>query len=281
MNADLTSAGFMRVFDFNSAIVRTPGHSVVNGLRANPGPAPIFDAVVAEHATYIAALRAAGVQVTVLEPLEQFPDSIFVEDPALVFSQAAVLLRPGAQSRMAEAQQLSATLAARFPEVLRLSEGYADGGDILVTPGRVLIGLSARTNGSGAAALQSLLGSLGLTSQVVSIPRGTLHLKTDCALIDEETVIATPELANSGVLEGFRILVVPTKERHATNALRVNDVVFVRAGCPRTEELLHGHGLTVAALPVFEIAKIDAGLSCMSLRWFDPESAVAAPAPAL
>jgi dimethylargininase len=259
----------MRVFQFNSAIVRTPGKSVVNGLRANAGPAPRFEGVLAEHLSYVAALRAAGVRVTVLDAVEHFPDSIFVEDPALVFSQAAVLLRPGAPSRMAEAQELSATLAARFPEVLQLSDGYADGGDILVTPGRVLIGLSARTNDAGAAQLQKLLGSIGLASVVVRVPRGTLHLKSDCSLIDEETVLATAELAKSGLLEGLRVLVAPEEERSATNALRVNDVLFIKAGCPRTQHLLAAHGLKVLPLPVSEIARIDAGLSCMSLRWFD------------
>jgi dimethylargininase len=226
--------------------------------------------VQAEHQAYIAALRAAGVQVTVLDALEQFPDSIFVEDPALVFSQAAILLRPGAASRMAEAQELSATLAARFPEVLQLGDGFADGGDILVTPRRVLIGLSARTNEAGAADLQKLLSSIGLVSQVTRVPPGTLHLKTDCSLIDEETVLATEALAESAVLDGFRILVVPNEERSATNALRINEVVFIRAGCPRTLDLLQNHGLKVLPLPVSEIARIDAGLSCMSLRWFDP-----------
>ena len=260
----------MRVFDFNSAIVRTPGKSVVNGLRANPGPAPVFETVLAEHQAYVAALRAAGVKVTVLPALEQFPDSIFVEDPALVFTQAAVLLRPGAPSRMAEAQELAGTLAARFPSVLQLADGFADGGDILVTPGRVLIGLSARTNEAGAAALLGLLESIGLAGKVVQVPRGTLHLKTDCSLIDEETILATGELAGSGLFEGFRVLIAPGDERHATNALRINDVVFIRAGCPRTLEMLMKHGLKVIPLPVSEIAKIDAGLSCMSLRWFDP-----------
>jgi len=259
----------MRVFDFNSAIVRTPGKSVVNGLRTVSGPAPVFETVLAEHHSYIAALRAAGVQVTVLDALEEFPDSIFVEDPALVFSRAALLLRPGAPSRMAEAQELASTLAARFPEVLHLGDGFADGGDVLVTPNRVLIGLSARTNEAGAADLQKLLDSIGLASRVVQVPRGTLHLKSDCSVIDEETVLATEGLANSGVLEGFRILVVPEEERSATNALRVNDVVFIRAGCPRTQGMLVTHGLKVLPLPVSEIGKIDAGLSCMSLRWFD------------
>jgi dimethylargininase len=254
----------MRVFDFNSAIVRAPGSSVVNGLRAESGPA-----LVAERQTYIAALAAAGVDVTVLEALEPYPDSIFVEDPALVFSEPAILLRPGAPSRMTEAQELSATLETRFPRVLRLSDGFADGGDILVAPGRVLIGLSVRTDRRGAAALGELLASIGLQSEIVPVPRGTLHLKSDCSLVDEETVLATEQLAASGVLSGLRILVVPQDERSAANALRINDVVFVRAGCPRTLELLTSRGLNVKPLPVFEISKIDAGLSCMSLRWFD------------
>jgi dimethylargininase len=258
----------MRVFDFNSAIVRTPGRSVVDGLRSGPGPSPAFETIVSEHRAYIAGLESAGVDVTVLDPLESFPDSIFVEDPALVFTQAAILLRPGAPTRAAESAELAAALTSRFPQVLRLTDGYADGGDILVTPGRVLIGLSARTDEQGAAALRTLLSSIGLASAVVRVPRGTLHLKTAAALIDEETILATAELAASEWFAGFRVLVVPHEERAAANALRVNDTVFMRSGCPRTFELLASNGVRVAALPVSEIAKIDAGLSCMSLRWF-------------
>jgi len=262
----------MRVFDFNSALVRLPGKSVVNGLRASPGLAPVFEGVLAEHAAYVEALGRAGIRVTVLDALEQFPDSIFVEDPALVFSEAAVVLRPGAPSRMAEAEELAPALAARFPALLRINAGHVDGGDILVTPRRVFIGLSARTDESGGIELQALLASLGITSQVVRTPRGTLHLKSDCSLIDEETVLATPELAASGLFDGFRILTVPPDERAATNAVRVNDVVLVRAGCPRTADLLTHQGLAVLPLPVTEIARIDAGLSCMSLRWFNPRA---------
>jgi dimethylargininase len=149
-----------------------------------------------------------------------------------------------------------------------LDDGFADGGDILVTPGRVFIGLSARTDQAGAAALKVLLKAIDLAGEIVRVPPGTLHLKTDCALLDEETILAAEGLANSGLFDGYRVLVAPAEERHACNALRVNDVVFVRAGCPRTAEMLERHGLNVIELPVAEIAKLDAGLSCMSLRWF-------------
>jgi dimethylargininase len=113
-----------------------------------------------------------------------------------------------------------------------------------------------------------LLDEIGLKGEVVNVPPGTLHLKTDCALVDEETVLATAALARSGLFEGFRVLVPPDNERHACNALRVNDAVFVRAGCPLTAEMLADHGLNVIPVRVTEIAKLDAGLSCMSLRWF-------------
>ena len=97
---------------------------------------------------------------------------------ALVFSDAAVLLRPGAPSRLGEAEALAPLLAARFPKLLRLGHGHADGGDILVTPTCVFIGLSARTDQAGASQLKSLLGSLGRESRVVNTPRSTLHLKS-------------------------------------------------------------------------------------------------------
>ena len=260
----------MRVFDFNSAIVRLPGSSVVDGLRTGDGPSPVFEGVLAEHAAYVRAMQAAGVRVTVLEALEQFPDSVFVEDPALVFSAAAILLRPGAPSRQGEVTTLAPALGARFSHMLHLTQGHADGGDILVTPWGVLIGLSARTNQSGADELGKLVASIGFDSQVVHTPRGTLHLKSDCALVDEETVLVTENLASSGMFDHCRQLVVPADEPAGANALRVNDRILVRAECPRTADLLASHGLTVVQLPTAQIARIDAGLSCMSLRWFDP-----------
>jgi dimethylargininase len=245
-----------------------PGRSVVDGLRASAGPSPDYAGVVAEHGAYVAALRAAGVTVTELPALEAFPDSVFVEDPALVFTDEAILLNPGAASRQGEVRELSKALAARFSRVLTLPEGHADGGDILVTPDRVLIGLSARTDAKGAAALRRLLSSVGRASEVVRVPAGTLHLKTDCSLLDEETILATEAIASVEWSARFRVLAVPPDERHASNAIRVNEVVLLRAGCPRTHEMLVKRGLTVVALPTDEIAKIDAGLSCMSLRWF-------------
>src|SRR5262245_30392068 len=153
------------VYRFNSAIVRTPSRSVTLGLRAHDRGDPTYVGVQSEHGAYVSAMRDAGVKVTVLPPLEAFPDSIFVEDPALVFTEGAILLRPGATTRIKEAAELEPVLREMFKSVLQLAAtGYADGGDVLVTGERVMIGLSARTNEVGARSLQACLEQIGRKS---------------------------------------------------------------------------------------------------------------------
>ena len=256
-----------RVFDFTHAIVRRPGASVVSGLRAGGGADPALEDVLAEHAGYVAALREAGLVVTELEPLEDYPDAIFVEDPALVFTQGAVVLRPGAPSREAEGQFLRAELAARFPVVLEQCEGHADGGDVLVMPDLAYIGLSARTDRRGAEALITLLDRLGIAAVVADTPAEVLHLKTASSLIDEETVLATRPLAESGIFSGYRVIEVPAGEEGGANVLRLRDRLLVGAGYPRLIELLANCGARVVPMPNAAIAMIDAGFTCMSLRW--------------
>ncbi|HEX4534439.1 MAG TPA: arginine deiminase family protein [Rhizomicrobium sp.] len=258
----------MRVFDFTNAIVREPAASVVNGLREDTSSVPRFEKIVAEHSTYAAALREAGVEIDVLPPLEAFPDSVFVEDPALVLPEGAILLRPGAPSRLGEREHMRAQLTRHFSHISELEEGeYVDGGDVLVTTQTIFIGLSARTNRAGADALIEKLGALGRTARIAETPPGILHFKTASSLLDEATILATEAMAASGVFAGFRILSVPPDEIAAANALRVNDTVFVGAHYPRTADMLAGAGFAVRPLPVSEVAKLDAGLSCMSLRW--------------
>lgn len=255
----------MRVFDFDSAIVCTPAPSVVDGLRADDRGAPSWEGVLAEHRAYVAALETAGVAVEILPPLDAFPDSVFVEDPAFVLPEGAILLKPGAPSRMGEAAEIAPALRRRFDRVLELDEGYADGGDILILPDEILIGLSARTDRAGAERFVALAAQLGRSARIVETPRGTLHFKTASSLIDEQTVIATPALKR--FFAGCNVLVTPEGEEGAANMLRVNDTLLVSAAYPRTLELLAASGFDPVPLDTSEIAKIDAGLSCMSLRW--------------
>jgi len=258
----------MRVFDFDQAIVREPGRSVVDGIRSDVGAEPNFEGIAAEHRAYVAALRAAGLKVEVLPPLERYPDAIFVEDPALVLPEGAVLLRPGAPTRLGERDEMRDTLKKNFQRVLELeNDAHADGGDVLVTPEIIFIGMSARTNRAGAAALRAKLGVLGREARIVETPKSVLHFKTAVSLLDQDTIVATKAMAESDIFKGFKIVLVPDGEEAAANLLRVNDAVLVGEGFPRTIDMLTKAGFDVRALPVFEIGKLDAGLSCMSLRW--------------
>jgi dimethylargininase len=255
-------------FHFSHTIVRAPGKSVVQGLRADLSATPAYTGVVAEHAAYVGALRELGLAVDVLAPLEDYPDSVFVEDPALVFPQGAILLRPGAPSRLGERDDMRHALTRRFERVLELGEGEnADGGDVLVTPDMVFIGLSQRTNAAGAEALRRHLAALGRAARVVATPAGVLHLKSACSLLAEDTVLATPTVAASGIFSGFHLVVTAEGEDDAANALRIGDTVLVNDACPRTIETLRHNGFSVRPLSLRETAKLDAGLSCMSLRW--------------
>jgi dimethylargininase len=255
------------VFEFDRALVRQPGKSVVNGLSTQPGPRPLFAAIASEHEGYLEALRACGLSVETLPPLENYPDSIFVEDPALVFGHAAVVLRPGAQSRLGEVTDMDRVLTHHFGHVLRLSQGFADGGDMLLTPEGVFIGLSKRTDAAGAAELGGLLSELGIRSRIVNTPADTLHLKSDCSLVDDDCVLCTRGLGESGLFDGYRKLIVPEIEKRAANSLRLNDTVLVGEEFPLTINLLRGEGYKVRPVTVGAIGKLDAGLSCMSLRW--------------
>jgi dimethylargininase len=255
------------IFEFDSALVRQPAQSVIHGLTSQTGPRPVFAAIAREHSEYVRALEECGLSVEILPPLEDYPDSIFVEDPALVFGDAAILLRPGAPTRLGEATEMDLALSRRFDRVLRMKDGFADGGDMLLTPECLLIGVSTRTDQAGAAELSGLLQQLGIRSRLVNTPAGTLHLKSDCSLIAPDCIICTASLGASGIFDDYRKRVVPDTEKRAANSLRLNDTILVGEEFPVTIDLLERDGYRVRSLPVTGIGKLDAGLSCMSLRW--------------
>ena len=260
-----------RSYRFTHALCRRPGRSVTDGLRAGGGPDPDPALFEAEHAAYAVALEAAGASVVMLDALEAFPDSVFIEDAALALGGTAILLRPGAPSRAGEPEALAPALKELFAEVLCLPEGgQVDGGDVLLTDETAFVGLSARTDRTGAAALGTLLAPLGYRLRVVETPAGILHFKTDCGLIGSDTVLATARLAASGCLDGLRTILVAEGEEPCANAIRVNDTELLSAGHPLTAAKLHDLGHTVVEIPTTQAARVDGGPSCMSLRFSLP-----------
>lgn len=254
-------------YRFSRAIVREPGAGVSRGLRAVDRGAPELQIFRAEHRAYVRALERAGLKVEVLGALEAYPDSVFIEDDALCLAESIVLLRPGAASRTEEARLLGGTLVDLGLEVIPCeASGYIDGGDVLATDAEFLVGLSGRTDRGGFAWLKSTLEFRGYRVRDVATPNGVLHFKSDCCVLDGETILATHRLASAECFASYRVVTVPRGEEAAANSLRINDTVFVPAGYPATAQLLRSEGYAVGTLAVSQASLLDGGLSCMSLR---------------
>jgi dimethylargininase len=254
---------------FTHAITRRPAASIVRGLRAVDTGTPDLALMQAHHADYIATLRDTGATVIELPPLDAYPDSVFVEDTALCLPQGAVILRPGAPSRLGEAAEMAPHLRALYGQVVAItgSESFIEGGDILVTEREILVGRSARTNAAGIAELTRLVAPWGHTVREVHTPPGVLHFKTDCSLVDVDTVLSTRRLSDSGCFVGHKVIAVAEGEEAAANTIRFNDLILMPAGFPRTRDAIRAAGFAVREIGNSECAKLDGGMSCLSLRF--------------
>jgi dimethylargininase len=166
---------------------------------------------------------------------------------------------------------MAPVLARFYDEVLKIAgPGTIEGGDVLVTETEVLVGRSARTDAAGIAELAGLIGRWGYRVRELQTPPGVLHFKTDCSLLDAETILATPRLAAAGGFRGYRVIHTADGEEAAANSIRFNGAVIAPAGFPGTMERLDKAGYRVVEVGNSECAKLDGGMSCLSLRFSPP-----------
>ncbi len=247
------------------ALVRPPGESF---CRAISSSAAQIDVALArrQHAEYCQALRAAGLSVEVLPADERFPDSCFMQDPAVVIAGRAIIGRPGAESRRGEEAALIAALADRFPLHRIAAPGTLEGGDVLILPDRVVVGRSARTNAAGIAQLAVALSDTGLPVYAAPV-EGYLHLLTAVTRLDDGSLLAVEGWPLPAPLAGLKVLAVPQAEAYAANVLAIGTRVIMPAGYPRVAAMLTAHGFEVLPVPMSEFAKADGGVTCLSLVW--------------
>jgi dimethylargininase len=257
------------------ALVRPPGASFAQAISSSQA---VIDVALAQaqHAEYRQALAEAGVTVEILPPDERYPDSCFMQDPAMVIRGRAIINRPGAASRLGEEEALADLLAARFPTRRIVAPGTLEGGDVLILPDRVVVGRSDRTNRAGIAqlvvaladltGLPKLSGCAGLP--VLEAPvAGYLHLLSAVTHLGNGTLLGVEDFILPPALAGFPVLRVPTDEGYACNALGIGDKVILPAGYPKTAATLKAHGFDVLLVPTTEFAKADGGVTCLALVW--------------
>ena len=253
-------------YNFNNAIIRKPNKSIQNGLSSQ-NLHPQYEIVLEEHYNYIKSIREAGLKINLLESLEEYPDSIFVEDPALAYKSNIIILNPFDPTRNGEKNIIKNEIKHLFNRIFFIEDGFIEGGDILNISNHFIIGLSERTNKLGAENLSNILKNLGATVEICKTPNGILHFKSECSVLDNDTILVSRNMAKLDYLKSnFKLIELPIGEEGAANSLRINDKLILPDGFVQAEEIL-SKNYNIIKIKVNEIAKVDAGLSCMSLRW--------------
>jgi dimethylargininase len=252
---------------FTKAIVRRPGHSIVNGVTSANLGRPEYRKALGQHEKYIEALRVCGLEVTIMDAQEEFPDSTFVEDCAVVTERCAIIGRLGVDSRKGEEISIENVLRRYYTNIVRIQEpGTLEGGDVLRVGDHFYIGITKRTNVEGASQLIRTLADTGYTGSTISVKRA-LHLKTGAAYLGDDNLVLAGEFIGHPAFADFEQLVIDADEGYAANCVRANDYVLAPAGYKKSKTAITEAGYEIIEIDLSEFRKIDGGISCLSLRY--------------
>ena len=217
-----------------------------------------------QHDEYVSQLEQGGLTVRRLEINQDYPDSVFVEDTAVVVDETAVMTPMGAESRRGEVEAMAEVLAEYRPVVRIRPPAKLEGGDVLRVGRRVFVGQGSRTDRAGFQALAEALGPHGYEVTPVTLYR-ILHLKSAVTALDDETLIVSRDAIDIAPLAGFRLIDVPADEPDAANVLRLPRGLCLHAGFRRTIDLLDGLGYALFPVDISELIKAESGVTCSSI----------------
>lgn len=257
---------------FTKAIVRTPSHSMGQGLTEAGLGCPDIDLTLVQHRNYVDYFKQAGIKVTELSPVDEYPDSVFVEDTAVMIpfegGTAAFLTCPGAESRRGEVEIISSAISELTEEVIRMEDGgLMEGGDVLLMGRSFYVGIDTRTNRSGYEQFAKTAERFGCKAVPVPFDRGMPHLKTELSALDPETLIMSKRFSERDEFRKFKKITVPEGDEYSANCLFLGNKLLAPAGFPATAELLEKNGFNPDYIDMSEFRKMDGGLTCLSLRW--------------
>jgi dimethylargininase len=217
-----------------------------------------------QHRKYNEALEKLGARIILLPEEPELPDSMFVEDPAIVLDELAVICALGTETRRKETASL-ATALEKFRMLKRIKlPGTLEGGDVLRIGKKVFVGLTQRSNAEGIRQLAVILGMYGYDVTAVPVT-GCLHLKSAVTLLGGNTLLGNREWFHWKRMEGFDWVDVDPGEPHAGNALAIGETVVFPASFPRTLQKIVAQGFRVEPLDISELQKAESGLTCSSL----------------
>lgn len=229
-----------------------------------------YNVAINQHNIYENALRDIGVNVISLPPLDDFPDSVFVEDCAIVFNECAIITRPGDISRVDETKHILDELS-KHRKLLNISDpGTLDGGDVMCIGKKIYVGMSNRSNTTALQQLSNLMNMYDYKVIGVSL-RECLHLKSAVTYIGRNTVLLNPSWINASIFSDYNIIYIDPTEPHAANALLIKqtkkygDIIIFPTNYIKTLAKLENNGFNVISVPIDELAKAEGAVTCSSL----------------
>ncbi len=223
-----------------------------------------FERARIQHREYERCLIGLGCRIHQMPADVHLPDSVFVEDTAVVLDEVAVLARPGVESRRRETDAMEQRLQGYRPLCRLHQPATLDGGDVLRVGRTLFVGQSSRTNAAGIAQLQQLVAPWGYSVVPVAVT-GCLHLKSAVGEVAPGTVLVNPHWVAADVFGAYERIEVDDHEPPAANALRIGEAVVYPASCPRTRERLEARGIQVRTVDVSELAKAEGAVTCCCL----------------
>lgn len=252
---------------FTHAITKKPCKNIIKGITKAGLGIPNYKLALHQHEKYCDALKNCGLDVTILDGDENFADSTFVEDTAVLTPKGAIITNPGAESRRKEINNMIPVIERFYNKIECIgSPGTLDGGDVMNVDGYYYIGLSSRTNKQGAEQLIKILRKYGFDGTMVGMSQ-MLHLKSGVAYLGNNNLVVAGEFIQNSLFEKFNRIKVPAIETYAANCININGKVLVPSGFNETQNMIEIFGFETIALDMSEFRKVDGGLSCLSLRF--------------
>jgi len=223
-----------------------------------------IDLARTQHRQYEESLAALGCQIHHLPAEPDLPDSVFVEDTAIVLDELAIITRPGADSRLPETASVAKALEPYRKLYHIKAPGTIDGGDVLRIGKTIYIGLSSRSNLAAIDQVKGFVQPYGYAVEGVSVA-GCLHLKSAVTQVAKDTLLINRDWVDAGTFGAMALIDVDPQEAHAANALLVSEKVIYPTSYPRTQERLEKHGILLATGDVSELIKAEGAVTCCSL----------------
>ena len=247
------------------AITREVSRSIVNCELTHLARTPIdVTRARSQHEQYRAALRSLGLEVVSLPEQPTLPDSVFVEDAAIVLDEVALLTNPGADSRKPEVDSIAQALEPYRPLLRVESPATLDGGDVLVAGRKIFVGQTLRTNASALEQMTNLLKPFDY--EVIGVPvTECLHLKSGVTRVAENLLLINPAWVEKKYFRGFEFIETDPSEPFAANALLIGETVVYPSAFEATRTRLEAATRPLVTVDADELSKAEGGVTCCSL----------------